>query len=69
MSIDGTWNLVVKSPMGNQPSTLTIKSEGRALTGSSLAAGLTTPIVDCKVDGDKVSLSTAITTPFTGTHG
>jgi len=62
MSIDGTWNLVVKSPMGNQPSTLTIKSEGRALTGSSLAAGLTTPIVDCKVDGDKVSLSTAITT-------
>jgi hypothetical protein len=28
MAIDGTWNLVVKTPMGEQESTLVISSSG-----------------------------------------
>jgi hypothetical protein len=64
MSVDGTWNLVVKSPMGDQPSTLTLKAEGATLTGTAAAQGNTNPIANGKVDGDNVSWSNSITTPF-----
>ena len=64
MSVDGTWNVVVKSPMGDQPSTLTLKAEGGALTGTASAQGNTNPIANGKVDGDAVSWSNSITTPF-----
>ncbi len=64
MSVDGAWNITVNSPMGPQPSTLTIKAEGGALTGSQSAQGNTQPIANGKVDGDTVTWSNSITTPF-----
>ena len=64
MSVDGTWNLVVKSPMGDQPSTLTLKADGATLTGTASAQGNTNDIANGKVDGDNVSWSNSITTPF-----
>ncbi len=64
MSVDGTWNVVVKSPMGDQPSTLTLKADGGTLTGTASAQGNTNPIANGKVDGDTVSWSNSITTPF-----
>ena len=64
MSVDGTWNVVVKSPMGDQPSTLTLKADGGTLTGTASAQGNTNPIAGGKVDGDTVSWSNSITTPF-----
>jgi hypothetical protein len=64
MSVDVTWNVVVKSPMGDQPSTLTLKADGGTLTGTASAQGNTNPIAGGKVDGDTVSWSNSITTPF-----
>jgi hypothetical protein len=64
MSVDGTWNVTVNSPMGAQPSTLTLMSEGGALTGSQTAQGATQPIANGKIDGDTVTWSNSITTPF-----
>ena len=64
MSVDGTWNVVVKSPMGDQPSTLTLAADGATLTGTASAQGNTNPIANGKVDGDTVSWSNSITTPF-----
>lgn len=64
MSVDGTWNVTVNSPMGPQPSTLTIKAEGDSLTGTQSAQGNSQPIANGKVDGDNVSWSNSITTPF-----
>ena len=64
MSVDGTWNVVVKSPMGDQPSTLTLKAEGSTLTGTASAQGNTNPIANGKVDGNNISWSNSITTPF-----
>jgi len=64
MSVDGTWNVVVKSPMGDQPSTLTLAADGGTLTGTASAQGNTNPIANGKVDGDTVSWSNSITTPF-----
>lgn len=64
MSIDGTWNVTVNSPMGAQPSTLTVTAEGGALTGTQSAQGNTQPIANGKIDGDTVTWSNSITTPF-----
>ena len=33
-AIDGTWNTVVKSPLGDQEMTLTVTTEGDRFTGS-----------------------------------
>ena len=64
MSIDGSWKITVNSPMGKQESTLELKAEGGALTGTQGAQGGSQPIKDGKVDGDTVSWSNSITTPF-----
>jgi len=55
MSIDGEWKITVNSPMGPQPSTLTLAVEGDVLTGSQSAQGTTSPIANGKVDGDTLS--------------
>jgi hypothetical protein len=64
MSVDGNWTVTVKSPMGAQASTLTLSSEGGALTGTQSAQGNTQPIANGKIDGDTVTWSNSITTPF-----
>src|ERR1700753_4234847 len=64
MSVDGTWNVTVNSPMGAQPSTLNLKQDGAALTGTQSAQGTTQDIANGKVDGDTVTWSNSITTPF-----
>jgi hypothetical protein len=64
MSVDGNWNIVVNSPMGDQPTTLSLKSEGGALTGTQGAQGVTSAIANGKVDGDTVSWSNSVTQPF-----
>jgi hypothetical protein len=64
MSVDGNWTVTVNSPMGAQASTLTLKSEGGALTGTQSAQGNTQPIANGKIDGDTVTWSNSITTPF-----
>lgn len=64
MSIDGSWKIIVNSPMGKQESTLELKADGATLLGTQSAQGGTSDIKDGKVDGDKVTWSNAITTPF-----
>jgi hypothetical protein len=65
MSVDGRWDLVIASPIGEQRGTIEIKSAGSELTGIITSA--TEPpieIFDGKVDGDKVSWSIKITSPM-----
>jgi hypothetical protein len=64
MSVDGTWNITVNSPMGPQPSTLVLTADGDSLTGSQSAQGSTSPISNGKIDGDTLTWSNSITTPF-----
>jgi len=64
MSVDGSWKIVVNSPMGTQERTLNLASRGGTLTGTAAAQGNTPDVKDGKVDGDNVSWSSAITTPF-----
>jgi len=73
MSADGNWNLVVSTPMGDRQATLSLKTDGNALTGSQGAEGNSTDIFDGTVNGNEASWKVSITDPmpmtleFTGT--
>ncbi|MBN8806731.1 MAG: hypothetical protein J0I47_00615 [Sphingomonas sp.] len=64
MAVDGTYETVVKSPMGDQKATLTVKSDGDTWTGTQAGAMGSMDITDGKVDGDKLTWSVAITVPM-----
>lgn len=64
MSFTGTWNLTVKSPMGAQPSVLTVGEGDGGLTGTQESQGDVNEIFDVKVSGDKVSWSCKVTKPM-----
>jgi hypothetical protein len=64
MSVDGNWNIVVSSPMGDQPTTLELKNDGGTLTGVQGAQGQSQPITNGKLDGDTVTWSNSVTQPF-----
>ena len=65
MAVDGTWKLVVKTPMGEQESTLVISSSGTALNGTQNAGhGEGRPIADGEVHGNDISWKSSITKPM-----
>ena len=64
MSIDGKWNQVVKSPMGDQKSVVTFKQEGTTLTGTAEAQGNSQAIQDGTINGNAIAWKVSITTPF-----
>lgn len=73
MSVDGSWELVIDTPMGKQAATLELSTDGGAVTGTQAADGKETAIYEGSVDGDAVSWKVDITSPmsltvtFTGT--
>ncbi|HEY7965605.1 MAG TPA: hypothetical protein VID68_01120 [Solirubrobacteraceae bacterium] len=64
MSADGTWNITVNSPLGEQESTVELRTDGTALTGEQSGDGQSGPIYDGKVDGDRVSWKVDVTHPM-----
>jgi hypothetical protein len=64
MSVDGTWNLTMETPMGERRSTLTLSTSGGTLTGKQEAEGNTTEIADGTANGNNVSWKVSITNPM-----
>ena len=65
MAVDGTWKLVVNTPMGAQESTLVISSSGATLTGTqSAGSGEGRPIDEGTVDGNDIAWKASITKPM-----
>lgn len=65
MAVDGTWNLVVTTPMGPQESTLVIQSSGNTLTGTQSAkSGDGRPIESGTVNGNAIAWKASITKPM-----
>ena len=64
MSVDGTWNLTMETPMGERRSTLTLSTAGGTLTGKQEAEGNTTDIAEGTVNGNDVSWKVSITNPM-----
>lgn len=63
-NVDGTWNTVIKSPMGDQSAVLTVVSSGDAFTGTWSSVTGTVAVQDGKVDGDRLTWKVGITVPM-----
>ncbi|WP_404336609.1 hypothetical protein AB2M62_19780 [Sphingomonas sp. MMS12-HWE2-04] len=63
-NVDGSWNTVTKSPMGDQQAVLTVASNGDSFTGNFSGGLGTTDIKDGKVDGDTLTFSLDLTVPM-----
>ncbi|MFA5990534.1 MAG: hypothetical protein WC803_13140 [Sphingomonas sp.] len=62
--VDGTWETVVKSPLGDQKSTVVVKSDGGTWTGTSTGAMGSVEITDGTVDGDTIKWTMQMTVPM-----
>ena len=63
-AVDGTWDTVVKSPLGDQKSTLTVKSDGTSFTGTNSGAMGSVDITDGTVDGNTIAWKMNMTVPM-----
>lgn len=64
MSIDGSYDCVTKSPMGDQNSVVTIVTDGDTFTGSNEGAMGSMELEDGKVDGDTLTWVMNMTVPM-----
>jgi hypothetical protein len=63
MSVDGAWKTSVNSPMGVQEGELEIASSGDTFTGK-MKARTGEQDISGKIDGDTLTWSASITSPF-----
>jgi hypothetical protein len=63
-NVDGEWDCITKTPMGEQTSIFTVKSNGGTFTGSNSGTLGTLEIIDGRVDGDRLSWKMEMKTPF-----
>lgn len=64
MSADGTWNTTMNTPMGAQNATLTLASDGNALTGKMSGPQGEMELEDGAIDGETLTWKASITTPM-----
>ena len=64
MAVDGVWNLVMSTPMGERKAQLSVKAVGDKLTGVQGADGNSGEIFDGTVTGDDVAWKISITNPM-----
>lgn len=64
MSVDGTWNLTMQTPIGERKSTLDLKAAGNALSGKLTAEGNSTDIYEGTADGNAVAWKADIKNPM-----
>jgi hypothetical protein len=64
MAVDGNWNIVMSTPMGERNATLTLKNAGGTLTGTQAAEGTSTDIFDGTASGDDLAWKVSITNPM-----
>lgn len=64
MSVTGTWNMTLKTPMGERPSLLTLVEENGVLTGTMEGEGATSELLEGKFDGSKISWKNKVSRPM-----
>ncbi|EGD58331.1 hypothetical protein Y88_0385 [Novosphingobium nitrogenifigens DSM 19370] len=64
MSVAGTYEIVTKTPMGDQKSVLTIEASGDSFTGSNVGQMGSMDISDGKIDGNVLTWSSQLTVPM-----
>lgn len=63
-NVDGSWDTVTKSPMGDQAATLTVNSSGDSFTGNYSGMLGSTEVKNGKVNGDTLSWQIDMTVPM-----
>ena len=63
-NVDGSWNTVTKTPLGDQSAVLTITSSGDSFTGNYAGTMGNVETKDGKVGGDKLTFKIDITVPM-----
>jgi hypothetical protein len=64
MSADGTWNTTMNTPMGAQNGTMTLTTDGGALSGKLSGPQGEIDLEDGTVDGDALTWKASITAPM-----
>ncbi|PQP26611.1 hypothetical protein [Rhodococcus opacus] len=64
MSVDGTWNVVIATPIGKQRVKLTFVTQDGELRGAARGAAEEVPLTDPTLDGNRLTWSQSITTPL-----
>lgn len=63
MSVDGRYEISVKSPLGEQRSTLTIRSDGNSFAGTNVGTMGANEIAGC-VEGSRLTWQEKMTVPM-----
>ncbi|TXC73554.1 hypothetical protein FSZ31_02055 [Sphingorhabdus soli] len=64
MSLDGSYDCLTKTPMGDQKSVFTVKTDGDSFTGSNVGAMGSLDVVDGKVDGNTLTWKMNMVVPM-----
>ena len=64
MAVDGNWNIVMSTPMGERKASLSLKASGGALTGTQGPHGNYPEICDGTASGDDVAWKISVTNPM-----
>lgn len=67
MSVDGTWNITMTTPLGEQKIKLALQTDGNTLKGSMEGSGGSTPLNEGTASGNKVSWKAHVTSPISVT--
>ncbi|MFE9007843.1 hypothetical protein ACFYOY_37930 [Streptomyces sp. NPDC007875] len=64
MSIEGTWDLSMSTPIGRIKAVAEFRDEDGTLTGTAHGAGEDVPLTDVALEGDRLTWRQAITKPM-----
>ncbi|MEV6205849.1 hypothetical protein [Kitasatospora sp. NPDC051914] len=64
MSVEGTWNLVISTPIGRIKAVVDIRQQDGVLTGTAHGAGEEVPLGDLALDGDRLTWTQAVAGPL-----
>ena len=64
MAVNGSWNITIKTPMGEQKGKLTLAQSGAGLTGQMASPMGSVPIENGSVDGETLKWHAKVTSPM-----
>ncbi|MFE5509621.1 hypothetical protein ACFQ9J_03235 [Streptomyces sp. NPDC056529] len=64
MSVKGTWDLSVSTPVGRMKAVVELREQDAVLTGVAHGAGEEVPLGDIALDGDRLTWKQSITKPM-----
>ncbi|MFB6437183.1 hypothetical protein ACFCVY_10420 [Streptomyces sp. NPDC056411] len=64
MSVEGTWNLSLATPIGKMKAVVELREQDGVLTGVAHGAGEEVPLNDVARDGDRLTWKQAVSKPM-----